>query len=123
MSFPMRKILLLILLVIAVASAWLINSKVTQARRETVYRAAIAPFQQDIPLGMTRAEVGKYLESRTVSYHATRLDAASGDTYLIKIGEEPGNLICESWTVYIALEFNSEDKLRDIHIRKIGTCL
>jgi hypothetical protein len=123
MSFQMKKLLLLILLVFVLISAWFVYSKVTQARRETVYRAAIAPFQRDLPLNMTRTDVQKYLDSRNVSYHATRLDAANGDTYLIKIGEDPGNLVCESWTVYIALEFNSENKLRDIHIRKIGTCL
>lgn len=30
---------------------------------------------------------------------------------------------CEPWTVYVAFEFTSADKLREIHVRKIATCL
>jgi hypothetical protein len=36
---------------------------------------------------------------------------------------EAGNLLCEPWNVYVALEFDTTENLRDIHIRRIGTCL
>jgi hypothetical protein len=41
----------------------------------------------------------------------------------IKIGEDADELLCEPWNVYVALEFDTTEKLRDIHIRRIGTCL
>jgi len=111
------------LLAVALLSAWFAYSKVTQARREATYHAAIAPLKSGLPVGMDRAEVKKYLDSHRVDYHAARYGGRDEDTYEIKIGEEPGNLVCERWTVYIALEFNAADKLREVHIRKIGTCL
>lgn len=80
----------------------------------------MGPFQRDLPVGTSRVEVKKYLNSRSVSYHA--ID--DGATYLVEIGEEPaGNLWCEPWTVNIAIEFGSSDEIHEVHIRKFGTCL
>jgi hypothetical protein len=107
----------------AVALLWFAYSKVTQARREAAYRAAIAPFERDLAVGMDRAEVEKYLDLRKANYHAVRYGGSDADTYEIKIGEEPDNFPCERWTVYIALEFNATEKLREVHVRKVGTCL
>jgi hypothetical protein len=121
--FAMRKGIAFALLAVALLSAWFAYSKVMQARREATYRAAIAPFQRDLRLGMDRAEVQAYLASRRVDYHPVRYGGSDTDTYEIKIGEEPGSLVCEYWTVYIALEFSVADKLRETHVRKIGTCL
>jgi len=69
---------------------------------------------------MGKAEGKQYLDSQHVEYFPVRI---GGDerTYEIKIGEEEG-LICE-WNVFIALEFSPNDALREVHIRKIGTCL
>jgi hypothetical protein len=103
--------------------AWVAYSKVAEARREATYRAAIAPFQRDLRVGMDRAEIQAYLASRRVDYHPVRYGGSDADTYEIKIGEEPGSLVCEHWTVYITLEFSTADKLREVHVRKIGTCL
>ena len=50
-------------------------------------------------MGMDRVEVQKYLDSRRVDYHAVKYGGSDADTYEIKIGEEPGNLVCEHWTV------------------------
>jgi hypothetical protein len=123
LACEMRKFITLVALGVIVGSVWLIHSKVTHARRESAYRSAIAAFQHDLPIGTTRAEVNKYLGARKVDYHLVRYGGSDGDTYEIKIGEEPGNLVCEPWNVYVALEFSSADILRDVHIRKIGTCL
>ncbi len=119
----MRKGIALAVFVVALVSAWLAYSKVTQARREAAYRAATAPFQRDLRVGMDRADVRKYLDSRKVVYYSVRYGGSDADTYEIKIGEEPDGLVCEAWTVYVALEFNTADKLREVHVRKIGTCL
>jgi hypothetical protein len=119
----MRKIIAFAVLGIIAISSWLTYSKVTQARRETAYRAAIAPFQRDLHTGTGRADVKKYLDSRKVDYHVVRYGGSEAETYEIKIGEDPGNLVCEAWNVYVALEFSSADTLRDVHIKRIGTCL
>jgi hypothetical protein len=109
---------------IVLISAFLIRSRLNQARREASYRATVASFQRDLHIGTDRADVQQYLHSRKVDYHAVRYGGNDADAYEIKIGEEPSNsLVCENWDVYVALEFTAADKLRDIHVRKIGTCL
>ena len=118
----MKKVVAFAVAVALRVSAWLIYSKAAQTRREAHYREAIAPFQRDLHAGMTRAEVEKYLDSQSVKYHVVSFGQGT-ETYETKIGEEPGNLVCEPWQVYIALEFNSSNTLKEVHIRKIGTCL
>ena len=120
----MRKGFAFVLLAVGLLRlVWLAHSKVVQGRREAAYHAAIAPFQRDLRAGMDRAEVQAYLASRRVDYHPVRYAGSDADTYEIKIGEEPGSLVCAHWTVYVALEFSAADKLREVHVRKIGTCL
>ena len=120
----MKRILaVVIVLLLALGSTWLVYSKIEQARRETAYQTAIAPFQRDLRVGMERTDVQKYLESKSIAYHVVRYGGNDADTYQIKIGEEPGSLVCEAWNVYVALEFNGAKQLREIHIKKVGTCL
>jgi len=106
----------------AVVSSWLVYSRVTEARRDNSYRTAIAPYQRDLRIGMARTEVDKYLASRHVEHHPVKFGGSDGLTYQIRIGEDPSSLICE-WNVYVALEFGPTDLLREVHIRKEGTCL
>ena len=48
----MRKGIAFVLLAVGLLGlAWVTNSKVTDARREAAYRAAIAPFERDLRLG------------------------------------------------------------------------
>ncbi len=102
---------------------WTAYSKIAQNRREASYRAMMTPFERDLHIGMDRAEVQMYLDSRRIDYHRVRYGGNDADTYEIKIGHEPDSLMCEHWTVYVALEFSPADKLRDVHLRRIGTCL
>jgi hypothetical protein len=119
----MRKGFVLDIFVVALVSTWLTYSKITHARREVSYRVAIAPFKRDLRIGMDRTEVKNYLNSHRIICNTVRYGGSDGDTCEIKIGEEPDGIFCDPWTVYIALEFSPSDKLREIHIRKIGTCL
>ncbi len=100
-------------------SIWFIYSKVTQARRDDVYRTAIAPYQRDLHVGMSRADVDKYLDATQIPHYPVRR-GSDGVVYEIKIGEDPGKLICE-WNVYISFEFDHADTLTDIRIKKQGT--
>ncbi len=116
----MKRAIVFAVVAAVLISTWLAYAKVPQARRETAYRAAMAPFQRDLPVGMSKDDVKKYLDSGNVSYNSVRFGGSEADTYEIKIGEEPGSLVCESWNVYVALEFSSRGALQEVHITKIG---
>jgi hypothetical protein len=135
----MRTVILLAVLGVALLSAWFVHSKVQQSRRETAYCAAIAPFRRDIAIGMTREEITKYLDSRNISYQRVYWGSKPSDgwSYAVKIGEEPGTIVCERWNVYVPLDFTSvgeapkfppeeplpSDVLAKVYVKKIGTCL
>jgi len=123
----MRKGVALFVFAVALIAGWLSYSKYTQARRKASYRTALAAYKRDLALGMDREQVIAYLRAHDVMCHTVHYGGSDGDTCEIEIAEEPVGLIemfyCEPWTVYVALEFTSADKLREIHIRKSGTCL
>ena len=106
----------------AVISTWLIYSRVTQNRREKAYRSALAPYQRDLPPGIAREDVDKYLDTRYVPHYPASLGNNNGVRHQIKIREDPSSLVCE-WNVYIVLSFSPADVLTDIRIEKEGTCL
>ena len=123
----MRRGVGLVVFAVALIAAWLGYSKYTQAQREASYRTALASYKRDLTVGMDREQVIAYLRAHELMCHTVRYGGIDGDTCEIEIAEEPVGLLkrlfCENWTVYVAFEFTSADKLRAIHIRKIGTCL
>jgi hypothetical protein len=132
----MKKIVAVIVIAIAAASIWHLHSKSVEGRREATYREALAPFQRDLHAGMTREDVRSYLDSKKVMYYPAFYGAGGVWSYETKIGEEPSYIpFCESWTVYVAMDFASvgnehpelaplpEDTLSQVRIRKFGTCL
>ena len=119
----MRKGIALAVLAFVLVASWFAYSKHAQARRELSYHRALAPYQRDLALGMDREQVIAYLRSHEAMCATVRYGGGEGDTCEIKIAEEAGGVFCEPWTVYVAFEFTSADKLREIHIRKSATCL
>ena len=123
----MKKWIELVVVLVTLASSWILYSRSMQAGREASYETKMLPFRRDLRLGMSKVDVQNYLHSRDVSCPTVHYGGRDGDTCEIEIGEEPAGLlegfVCEPWTVYLALELTGADKLRDIHIRKIGTCL
>ncbi len=120
----MRKPLVILLVAAALlALAWNAYSNIKQARREASYRSAMAPFVDDLRLGMARADVETYLDSRRIPYHRVLDGVAAVHTDEIEIAEEPDTLVCSKWIIYLALEFDVANRLRDIHLRKDGRCL
>jgi hypothetical protein len=120
----MKKIIALTVAGAAVLlSMWLISSRVGQSRRNSSYRKAIAQFQRDLPIGMTKEGVRKYLDSRNIQYYAATRGQNRVVAFEITIGEGPGGITCEPWEVYVALEFSPADILRQIHIKRSETCL
>src|SRR5438270_10900590 len=116
----MRKGSALALSVALLLLVWFLCSKIAQSRREATYRVAISQIQHDLAVGKSKAEVEDYLRSRKVSYRPVGLGhGGTGDTYLVQIGEDPGSFVCEPGKVYVAIEFDAADKLRQVHIQKI----
>jgi hypothetical protein len=119
-----RKGIIIVVVGVVLVSAAVIVPKVRQSQREAAYGRALAPFQRDLPIGMPRGEVHTFLDSR----HEAREDWPSGEyggsAYAIKVGEDSGTLICAPRRVYVALEFDSANVLRDVQIRRqLGGCL
>jgi len=118
-----KKFAFLLVVIGLLVVTWTVYSKIAQGRREASYHTAMAPFENDLRVGMDRADVQTYLDSHRVQYHRVRYGGNDADTYEIKIAEEPDSIVCEHWTVYVSLEFSTADTLREIHLRKVGTCL
>jgi len=133
----MKIIVVAIAISVVALSAWIVYSKLERSRheslaanalREAAHRAALAPYQRDLPIGTSRADVDKYLISKHVNFSGVPgrepSDAAS---YEVDLGEEPGeSFVCDRWNVYIRLDFKSAlpyDTLQEIRIEKIGHCL
>ena len=81
---------------------------------------AIADAQRMIMLPVA---AGSRLPTTTFKLDPEAVKKPSRFEFEIKIGEAPGGLFCEPWNVYVALEFNNDNVLSEIHIREVGTCL
>jgi hypothetical protein len=120
----MRKVIVFTAMgAVALVSVWLIGSRVAQSRRDFAYQKALSQFQRDLPLGTPKGDVKKYLDSRDVRYFADKRGGSRIEAYEVTIGQDPGSVVCERWDVYIALEFSSDDVLKQVRIRRTGTCL
>jgi len=120
----MRRIVTLTLFgTVVLVSIWLIGLRIGQSRRDSAYQKAVAQFQHGLPIGTTKVEVRKYLDSRNIQYFAATRGGSRVEAFEIKIGEDPGDFVCEPWNVSVALEFSSADVLKEIHITRSGTCL
>ena len=117
----MKKIAIVVAALALCLSAWLFYSKEREHRRQSAYSAAMTPLERALPLGTSRANVEKYLRAKGVKYQV-EYSGNSNPTYEIEIGEEPGDAVCEHWTVYVAMQFNENDQLQDVHVRKVGAC-
>lgn len=140
----MKKIVIGAAISAVVLSVWLTHSKlerskresrVVQEQREAAHQAMLAPYQNDLRIGITRAEVDRYLALKNVTHSTRRGERPSdGACYEVSAIEEPGDgLACDRWSVFVALEFTSSggsrevaqpsDVLRQISIKGIGHCL
>jgi hypothetical protein len=107
--------------------AWHEEAHVAQAKRDVAYQTELARFQGDLPLGMPRSEVDKYLDSRQTSYAKVAQDID------VNVGSDPGDgIVCDRWNVYVELHFSRLkkqtdpspfDNLDSISIQRRGHCL
>lgn len=104
-------------------AGYLLNDGISHRRREAAYHSAIAPFQRDLSHGMSKASVEDYRRAHNIEHYTVQVGGSPGPRIEVQIGEEPGSLVCEPWRVYAAFEFDSQNRLTDIHIVRVGTCL
>lgn len=93
---------------------------------EIKYQARLVEYQRDLPVGMPRSEVRKYLDAHRIAY-----DEWSLGEIMVTLGDEPDVGVCDLWRVYLSLEFvpqkESEtsplDRLAQVSLKRIGKCL
>lgn len=106
----------------------------TRAQLEIKYKAQLIEYQRDLPIGMPRSEVRKYLDSHRIAYSEWR----HGEI-MATLGDEPDVGVCDSWRVYLSLEFirqnslelvpqnqsesSPSDRLARVSLNRIGHCL
>jgi hypothetical protein len=118
-----RKLIVAALLLVLSICTWIVHEHFERSRHHSAYQAAIAPLEHDLAIGMDRTGVQQYLHVHNIQYHSVRVGGSDGERIEIRIGEEPGSLVCDPWQVYAALEFSPQQTLTNIHVVKVGTCL
>jgi len=132
----MRKAIAIVVAAGLLLSGWLVYAtyegrlaehRAAQAKRDAAYQEQLDRFRHEAPLGMHRAEVRSYLDSKKVSYIQMNSSLA------VKIGEDPADeWFCDRWYVYVEFRFshlNGQteplplDNLDGISIQRIGSCL
>jgi hypothetical protein len=98
-----------------------------RAKLEVTYQAQLAQYQHDLPIGVPRSEVTKYLESRKIVYRERRRELA------VNLGEQPDVFPCDRWAVYVCISEFSQDQpgsdpspqdlLTATSMKRIGHCL
>jgi hypothetical protein len=135
-QIQMRKVIVIIVVAGLLLSGWLVYARyearvaqfrAAQAKRDAAYQGQLDRFQHDVRLGMHRAEVKSYLDSKKVSYVQMNSNLA------VNIGEDPANeWFCDRWDVYVEFRFSHLpgqteplplDNLDGISIQRIGHCL
>ena len=80
------------------------------ARREQSYQSTLQAFRKTISPGMTRGTVESLLAQMGSRYsHVWGYNSSWADQILI--GQEPPPWYCNSWDVYVVLQFNERHQL------------
>jgi hypothetical protein len=119
----------LVIAVIGVAVGSYLYSRQVARGHQAGYQAALAAYRSTLTPGTTRARVEDYLRANGAAYR--RSCCEPGDfSDLTRIGQEPPNLVCREWNVYIEFRFDTRepvaapsDRLTAIDIYENGVCL
>ena len=118
-----KKLIIAAAAVICLLGISYVHSKIAELRRETAYKATLATYQQDLPVGTMQDVVKKYLDSRKVEYRRVEI-GNQGPGFEVVIDNYPGDgLFCTEWTAYVVIMFGTDGKLSNLHLRRSGTCL
>ena len=129
----MKRIVIIVVAVLAFSAAILYRRyedrrEKTSARLQAqfgVWDATLARLQHDLPVGTSRAEVKRYLDSEKFAY-------TEGDRVTVNLGQVPGDgFACDHWSAYLSFEFRSlgeagrlpDARLNRISLNRFGHCL
>jgi hypothetical protein len=91
-----------------------------------MWDGTLARLQNDLPVGTSRADVTRYLDSHKLQY------SVIGPRITVNLGQIPGDgFACDRWSGYISFEFRRlgeaaklpDAKLNGISLKKLGRCL
>lgn len=130
----MKKLWIVLSVLLVLLILWYVHSRIAQSRRDARYQQVLTRFQRDLRLGMTRAKVETHLKSNNISYSGVYGSGGSAMSFMTRMGEDPGDIICASWIVSISFDFRAPenkvwadplptDTLKKIRIEKVGDCL
>ena len=124
-----------LLAVIAIGAAiWFAHTRDVKARQQATQEAAVTPFQRDLPIGTSRADVEKYLQSRGLKYSATWESGKRSWSDVVELDKQAdATSPCASKPTLVSLEFSSSgqsandlpqptDKLQHIYADNPGRC-
>jgi hypothetical protein len=128
--FTVGLILAISVAVSAVLSYW--YTRHVEGQHRAGYQATLAAYRAALAPGTSREQVESFLRSKGVPYRRTCC-APGVFSDLTKIGQEPPNLVCREWGVYLEFKFDNEtthaptatptDGLTSIDIHEQGICL
>ena len=85
------------------------------------YQAALASYAAVLKPGMTRQDVGSYLDAKKIGYtQMGGVDALGTPAVLVKIGEERPPLYCSENYIYVAFHFNPASGILNSRSRAVG---
>lgn len=82
-----------------------------QRQRDAAYQSTFQSYVKDLKPEMIRSEVEDYLRSKNVQFQQTCcFEGRRTPDDLVKIGQEPGPWFCSRTNVYVAFEFDGEER-------------
>jgi hypothetical protein len=129
----MRVVNVLLAIVVIGVAIWFAHTRDVKDRQRATHEAAVTPFQRDLPIGTSRADVEKYLESRGLKYSATWESARRSWSDVVEVDKQASETGRCAKSTLVSLEFNSSgqsandlpqptDKLQHIYIESPGPC-
>lgn len=130
----MRVVNVLLAIIVIGLGIWFAHTRDVKARQQATHEAAVTPFQRDLPIGTSRADVEKYLQSRGLKYSATWESGKRSWSDVVELEKQvDATGRCVSKSTLVSLEFNSSgqsandlpqptDKLQHIYADNPGPC-
>src|ERR1051325_11636983 len=97
----MNKVLSIAAAVLILFGVYVFYSWIKDERRESSYQATVIRFKQDLPPGIDRVQVVRYLDTHHLKYSEVVFGFDKSTSYEIQIDELPPSLVCGTWKVYV----------------------
>ena len=124
----MLRMLAFFLLVVLVVVAVLVISAGERKESEARFQATLSESRSALKTGTPRSQVEDYLHQRSMSFETQAQDS----TDRVSMGQQPRNLFCQPWKVFLDFEFkpagpsskqpNATDVLTGIDLHREGVC-